>query len=67
MSEVINVQMLSPTDPFINDALAFGEEQILKLTEEWEALPNIVKNELNLTDYTARPYAYGDLQEFVND
>lgn len=59
--------MFEPADPFMYDALAFGEEQLLKLTEEWEALPNIVKNELNLTDYQARPYAYGDLQKFVND
>ena len=46
---------------------AFGEEQLLKLAEEWEALPEVVRTELNLSDYTAKPYNYGDLQQFLND
>lgn len=43
------------------EAFAFGEEQLLKLAEEWESMPERVQEELNLTDYIARPYDYGDL------
>ena len=46
----------------IEEAFAFGEEQLLKLAEEWEALPELVQKELNLSDYAAQPYKYGDLQ-----